>query len=63
MRTQRNSRVGTSQDKAVPEPQAAKGACGHTTAGWRYMLARPFIPAGPGSALAMTPLLTRETTA
>jgi hypothetical protein len=62
MRTQRNSLVGTSQDKAATGPQASKGACGHAT-NWRYMLARPFIPAGPGSAVAMTPLLTRETTA
>jgi hypothetical protein len=63
MRTQRNSLVETSQDKAATGTQVSKGACGHTTAGWRYMLARPFIPAGPGSAVAMTPLLTRETTA
>ena len=63
MRTQRNSLVGTSQDKAAVGPQASKGAGGHATAGWRYMLARPFIPAGPASAVAMTPLLTRETTA
>jgi hypothetical protein len=63
MRTQRNSLVGTSQDKAATGPPASKGACGHATAGWRYMLAGPFIPAGPASAVAMTPLLTRETTA
>ncbi|HEX6679616.1 MAG TPA: hypothetical protein VF063_03115 [Gaiellaceae bacterium] len=63
MRTQRNSLVGTSQDKAATAPQASKGACEDATAGWRYMLARPFIPAGPASAVAMTPLLTRETAA
>ena len=63
MRTQRNSLVETSQDKAATGPQASKDAGGHATAGWRYMLARPFIPAGPASAVAMTPLLTRGTTA
>jgi hypothetical protein len=63
MRTQRNSLVGTSQDKSATGTQASKSACGHATAGWRYMLARPFIPAGPASAVAMTPLLTRETAA
>ena len=63
MRTERNSLVGTSQGKAATGPQSSKDAYGHATAGWRYMLARPFIPAGPGSAVAMTPLLTRETTA
>jgi hypothetical protein len=63
MRTQRNSLVGSAQDKAATGPQASKGPCGHPNASWRYMLARPFIPAGPGSAVAMTPLLTRDTTA
>ncbi len=60
MRNQRNSLVGTSRDKAALGAQASK-ACGHTSAGWRYLLVRPFIPAGPASAVAMTPLLTRET--
>jgi len=60
MRNQRNSFMGTSRDKAAPEAQASK-AGGQTTNGWRYMLVRPFIPAGPASAVAMTPLLTRET--
>jgi hypothetical protein len=63
MRTRQNPLVGTSQDKTATGPHASKGACGNATAGWRYMLARPFIPAGPASAVAMTPLLTRETTA
>jgi hypothetical protein len=62
MRNQRNSLLETSRDKAATGPRASK-ACGQTTAGWRYMLARPFIPAGPASAVAMPPLLTRETTA
>jgi hypothetical protein len=60
MRNQRNLLVGTSRVKDAPGAQASK-ADGHTSAGWRYMLVRPFIPAGPASAVAMTPLLTRET--
>jgi hypothetical protein len=63
MRTQRNLLEVTSRSKAATGPRESKAACGNTTAGWRYMLARPFIPAGPASALAMSPLLTRETTA
>jgi hypothetical protein len=59
MRNQRNSLVGTSRDKAAHGAQATK-ACGQTSDGWRYLLVRPFIPAGPASAVAMTPLLTRE---
>ena len=63
MRTQRNSFRGNPRDKAATGPRASTEACGRTAAGWRYALARPFIPAGPASALAMPPLLTRETTA
>lgn len=59
MRNQRNLLMATSRDTAAQEAQASN-ACGHTTAGWRYMLVRPFIPAGPASAVAMAPLLTRE---
>ena len=59
MRTQRNSLQVTSR-KAAMGAGTSKEACGRTTAGWRYALARPFIPAGPASALAMAPLLTRE---
>jgi hypothetical protein len=60
MRNQRNSLLGTSRDKEATGAQASK-ACEDTSAGWRYMLVRPFIPAGPASAVAMTPLLlTRE---
>ena len=59
MRTQRNSLRGTSQDKAATGPKASTAAS-ERAAGWRYALARPFIPAGPASALAMPPLLTRE---
>jgi hypothetical protein len=59
MRNQRNSLEGTSRDNSAPGAQASK-ASEQTSAGWRYMLVRPFIPAGPASAVAMTPLLTRE---
>jgi len=60
MRTQRNSLLGTSRDKAATGPQASTATERSHSEGWRYALARPFIPAGPASALAMPPFLTRE---
>jgi hypothetical protein len=42
------------------QARATKTACVRTAVVWRETIARPFIPSGPSSALAMPPLLRRE---